>query len=51
MLKRNKPPGEPKRARGRVRPDDSVLEELSRAFDVEPDDDNAALIDDDDDDR
>jgi hypothetical protein len=51
MLKRNKPPGEPKRARGRVRPDDSVLEELSRAFDVEPDDDNAALIDDDDDDN
>jgi cell division septal protein FtsQ len=51
MLKRKKPAGEPKRARGRVRPDDSVLDELSRAFDVEPDDDNAALIDDDDDDR
>ena len=49
MLKRKKPAGEPKRARVRVRPDDSVLDELSRAFDVEPDNDNAALIDDRDD--
>jgi cell division protein FtsQ len=49
MLKRKKPAGEPKRAHGRVRPDESVLDELSRAFDVESDNDNAALIDDDDD--
>jgi len=48
MLRRKKHAGEPQRARGRVRPDDSVLDELSRAFDVDSDDDNAELIDDDD---
>lgn len=51
MLRRKKPAGEPKRAGGRVRPDDSVLDELSRAFDFDSDNDNAALIDDDDDDN
>jgi cell division septal protein FtsQ len=51
MFKRNKPAGEPTPASGRIRPDDSVLDELSRAFDVDVDaDDNAALIDDNDDD-
>jgi hypothetical protein len=51
MFKRNKPAGEPTPASGRIRPDDAVLDELSRAFDVSVDvDDNAALIDDNDDD-
>jgi cell division protein FtsQ len=49
MFKWKKPVGEPTRASGRVGPEDSVLDELSRAFDIDPDDDdNAALIDDDD---
>lgn len=45
----DRPEGEPTPARGRVRPEESVLDELSRAFGVETDDDNAALIADDDD--
>lgn len=50
MFKRKKPAGEPSPASGRVRPDESVLDELSRAFDTDTDtDDNAALIDDNDD--
>ena len=51
MFKRNKPAGEPTPVSGRIRPDDSVLDELSRAFDVAVHvDDNAALINDNDND-
>ena len=50
MFGRKKPAGEPTPASGRVRPDASVLDELSRAFGAYGDaDDNAALIDDRDD--